>query len=247
MAQMIPDRLPSGSSKGEQRLFAILQRLPDVWIIYYEPVISDRYPDFVVIAPDLGIAVIEVKGWNPNDILGSDLQTVRVRDRGLLKNEVHRRMQGATGQAVDTILAVAAAGAKDSDRVRAAVALLDHALRGLTEADALHGVGAPARTPLPGGGGGTLFPEPVEALWALGFDKVGVQAEALNDQSVRRPTHRLLQLPEVVEEKVGDPQPHGVVVTAVQKCGRDARRVFWAFIVLTRDFRFILDEQMAFR
>jgi superfamily I DNA/RNA helicase len=89
MAQMIPDRLPSGSSKGEQRLFAILQKLPDDWIVYYEPVISARYPDFVVIAPDLGIIVIEVKGWNPNDILGGDLQTVRVRDRGVEKNEVH--------------------------------------------------------------------------------------------------------------------------------------------------------------
>jgi hypothetical protein len=70
MAQMIPDRLPSGSSKGEQRLFAILLRLPDDWIVYYEPVISNRYPDFVVISPNLGIIIIEVKGWNPNDILG---------------------------------------------------------------------------------------------------------------------------------------------------------------------------------
>ena len=49
------------------------------------------------------------------------------------------RIQAATGQAVDTLLAVARGGAKDADRVRAAVALLDHALRGLTAADALHG------------------------------------------------------------------------------------------------------------
>jgi hypothetical protein len=49
------------------------------------------------------------------------------------------RIQNAAGQAVDTLLAVAKNGAKDSDRVRAAVALLDHALRGLTDADSLHG------------------------------------------------------------------------------------------------------------
>ena len=49
------------------------------------------------------------------------------------------RIQAATGQAVDTLLAVATGGAKDADRVRAAVALLDHALHGLTAADALHG------------------------------------------------------------------------------------------------------------
>ena len=49
------------------------------------------------------------------------------------------RIQAATGQAVDTLLAVAKNGEKDGDRVRAAVALLDHAFRGLTDADALQG------------------------------------------------------------------------------------------------------------
>jgi hypothetical protein len=49
------------------------------------------------------------------------------------------RLQGAAGQAVDTLLAVARNGAKDGDRVRAAVALLDHAFRGLADADDLHG------------------------------------------------------------------------------------------------------------
>jgi hypothetical protein len=49
------------------------------------------------------------------------------------------RIQAASGQAVDTLLAVARDGKKDGDRVRAAVALLGHALRGLSEADALHG------------------------------------------------------------------------------------------------------------
>ncbi|MBI3464746.1 MAG: hypothetical protein HY000_17075, partial [Planctomycetes bacterium] len=49
------------------------------------------------------------------------------------------RIQAATGQAVDTLMAVAKDGPKDGDRVRAAIALLDHALRGLTDADALDG------------------------------------------------------------------------------------------------------------
>jgi hypothetical protein len=39
---------------------------------------------------------------------------------------------------VDTLLAVARDGAKDGDRVRAAVALLDHAFRGIKQADELH-------------------------------------------------------------------------------------------------------------
>jgi hypothetical protein len=49
------------------------------------------------------------------------------------------RIQAATGTAVDTLLAVARDGAKDGDRVRAAVALLEHALRGVELTDALHG------------------------------------------------------------------------------------------------------------
>jgi hypothetical protein len=52
------------------------------------------------------------------------------------------RIQAATGQAVDTLLAVAKDSAKDSDRVRAAVALLNHAFRGQT--DALHDEREPA-------------------------------------------------------------------------------------------------------
>jgi hypothetical protein len=49
------------------------------------------------------------------------------------------RIQAATGSAVDALVTVAKSGAKDSDRVRAAVALLDHAFRGLHDADALYG------------------------------------------------------------------------------------------------------------
>jgi hypothetical protein len=47
------------------------------------------------------------------------------------------RIQAATGRAVDTLLSVAKDGQKESDRVRDAVALLDHALRGTEQGDAL--------------------------------------------------------------------------------------------------------------
>jgi hypothetical protein len=49
------------------------------------------------------------------------------------------RIQAATGQAVETLVAVARGARRDSDRVRAAVALLEHASRGLTDADLLNG------------------------------------------------------------------------------------------------------------
>src|SRR5262249_15588257 len=69
----------------------------------------------------------------------SEFQAAHRRARRELVEGAVGRIQAATGQAVDTLLAVARDGAKDCDRVRAAVALLDHAFRGLTDADALHG------------------------------------------------------------------------------------------------------------
>ena len=68
-----------------------------------------------------------------------EFQAAYRRARRELVEAAVGRIQAATGQAVDTLLAVAKGGAKDGDRVRAAVALLDHAFRGLTDADALHG------------------------------------------------------------------------------------------------------------
>ena len=76
MAEMIPDRLPSGASAGERRVFALLQQLPDDVIVYYEPVVADRYPDFIVIIPSVGLLVIEAKGWYPNHI--SEANNVQV-------------------------------------------------------------------------------------------------------------------------------------------------------------------------
>src|SRR5262245_752551 len=61
------------------------------------------------------------------------------QDRRELVDTAIGRVQAATGQAVDVLIAVAKGGAKDSDRVRAASALLDHAFRGLMDADALRG------------------------------------------------------------------------------------------------------------
>jgi len=79
---MIPDRLPARASRGEERLFGVLRRLPDDHVVYYEPVIQFRYPDFIVISPKLGLLVIEVKGWYPRDILAADSNSVTVMSDG---------------------------------------------------------------------------------------------------------------------------------------------------------------------
>jgi hypothetical protein len=82
MAQMIPDRLPARASAGETRVFTLLQKLPDDVIVYYEPVVADRYPDFIMIIPRVGLLVIEVKGWYPNHILGANNAEVLINVRG---------------------------------------------------------------------------------------------------------------------------------------------------------------------
>ena len=89
MAEMIPDRLPSGASAGERKVFALLQQLPDEVIAYYEPVVADRYPDFIVIIPSVGLLIIEVKGWYPAHILKANNFNVTVSSRGQPENCKH--------------------------------------------------------------------------------------------------------------------------------------------------------------
>jgi hypothetical protein len=81
MAYMIPDAVPPGRPMSERRVFATLQGLPDDCWVYYEPLVTNRYPDFVVFVPDRGLLVIEVKGWHPSTVLDGDLQTIRLQDR----------------------------------------------------------------------------------------------------------------------------------------------------------------------
>jgi len=89
MAECIPDRLPAQASRGEIRLFNILSKLPGDCLVYYEPFVENRCPDFIVILPSLGLIVIEVKGWRPSDILGGDLEDVMVLNRGEQQRQRH--------------------------------------------------------------------------------------------------------------------------------------------------------------
>lgn len=89
MAEFIPDRLPKRATRGEERTFSILKKLPDNYLVYYEPHIENRHPDFIVIAPDLGIMVIEVKGWYLENILQASDSEVTVDYDGHQKCEAH--------------------------------------------------------------------------------------------------------------------------------------------------------------
>lgn len=76
MATASPPRKIKSASAGEQRVFAILQKLPDTCFVYHEPVVRGRRPDFVVIIPDIGVLIIEVKGGRAGQILEADPKTI---------------------------------------------------------------------------------------------------------------------------------------------------------------------------
>jgi hypothetical protein len=86
-------------------------------------------------AAKAGVSYATLRRWLKEPAFASAYRLAR---RELVEGAVGR-IQAATGQAVDTLLAVARDGKKDSDRVRAAAAVLDHALRGLADADGLQG------------------------------------------------------------------------------------------------------------
>ncbi|MBM7580975.1 3'-5' exonuclease [Jeotgalibacillus terrae] len=64
MAYTVPETIRSTATAGERLLFRTLKDyLPDDYIVYYEPNILGRRPDFVIVGPDLGLVVLEVKDY----------------------------------------------------------------------------------------------------------------------------------------------------------------------------------------
>ncbi len=69
MAITIPETIRSSATAGERLFFRTLKTfLPDDYIVYFEPDIQGRRPDFVIIGPDLGIVVLEVKDYTKNTL-----------------------------------------------------------------------------------------------------------------------------------------------------------------------------------
>ncbi|WP_404406219.1 3'-5' exonuclease [Jeotgalibacillus malaysiensis] len=64
MAYTVPETIRSTATAGERLLFRTLKEyLPDDYIVYYEPNVLGRRPDFVIVGPDLGLVVLEVKDY----------------------------------------------------------------------------------------------------------------------------------------------------------------------------------------
>lgn len=82
MAEMVPETLPASSTAGEKRVFAVLERLPEDCIVYFEQVVRDRYPDLIVVLPEVGVLVIEVKDWRLAELESVTPDTLTINRRG---------------------------------------------------------------------------------------------------------------------------------------------------------------------
>lgn len=64
MAYMVPEVIRTSAAAGERLLFRTLKdHLPSDYLVYFEPEIQGSRPDFVIIGPDLGLVVLEVKDY----------------------------------------------------------------------------------------------------------------------------------------------------------------------------------------
>lgn len=88
MATIIPEHLSSGATRGEAKLHEILQRLPEHWEAWYKPDLNGLSPDFVVLAPEFGILVIEDKFWRPGTILQGDRNEILIKDKDAASRRV---------------------------------------------------------------------------------------------------------------------------------------------------------------
>ncbi|MDR6226889.1 DEAD/DEAH box helicase [Desmospora profundinema] len=80
MAVTIPETMPKKATAGETLLFRTLKRyLTEEYVVYYEPDIQGWRPDFVIIGPELGLLVLEVKDYTRSTLveLNPDQWTIR--------------------------------------------------------------------------------------------------------------------------------------------------------------------------
>jgi len=109
MAFMIPETIAARSgaaTRGEQKVFeALRDHLPEDYLVYYNISVKGRYPDFIVVGPDLGVVALEVKDWRLDSIAAVTKEGVVLREKGVertLKNPVQQAREYILG-AVDML------------------------------------------------------------------------------------------------------------------------------------------------
>lgn len=89
MAVMIPESISAleSATAGEKRLFKILKNnLPSDYTVWYDLRVNGRYPDFIILGPDLGLVVLEVKDWSLSSIESADTVSYTLSTLGVKTN-----------------------------------------------------------------------------------------------------------------------------------------------------------------
>ncbi|MCY6369423.1 3'-5' exonuclease [Clostridium ganghwense] len=89
MAVMIPESISAleNVTVGEKKVFKILKELlQDDYIVWFDLRVNNRYPDFIILAPDLGLIVLEVKDWQIGSIISADTNKFELKTMGKCSN-----------------------------------------------------------------------------------------------------------------------------------------------------------------
>jgi len=72
-----------GVTPGEIRVFDLLRELlPDTFYVWYDVMVKNRYPDFIILGPNLGVVILEVKDWEAGSIISADSEIFSLRTSG---------------------------------------------------------------------------------------------------------------------------------------------------------------------
>ncbi|OQX03602.1 MAG: hypothetical protein BWK73_38990 [Thiothrix lacustris] len=77
----IPKNPFFNGNTSEEKIFRLLNKLPNDCIVCHELEIQGRRPDFIVFSPRLGMLVLEVKAWNITTIIDGDQNDIHIKNR----------------------------------------------------------------------------------------------------------------------------------------------------------------------
>lgn len=77
---MMPDRMPPHASKGEKRLFFILQKLPDKYYVAYASTSDSGGPEFLIRGEDCGLVLIYVRNWYPKNFVTTKQDEIIIQE-----------------------------------------------------------------------------------------------------------------------------------------------------------------------
>ena len=84
------DQLPTELTAGERRVIDLFDdKLPAKWEIYVQPHLNGLCPDIVLLHPDVGVAVFEIKDWDLSAYYSEKNQAGRLTLMAYDKNGMH--------------------------------------------------------------------------------------------------------------------------------------------------------------